>query len=118
MVPNATRKRPNSTPRVAPESAASAFAMNDDFRFPAGDPEALRAKIDALIEDRPKLEAARGPYRERARQFDFDASVGRMVEIAETSKALLPTRCSGGPVCLAGSADALRVPLPFVFDVP
>jgi glycosyltransferase involved in cell wall biosynthesis len=65
----------------APESAASAFALNDDFCFAAGDPEALRAKIDALIEDPAKLEAARKPYRERARQFDFDASVGRMVEI-------------------------------------
>jgi glycosyltransferase involved in cell wall biosynthesis len=68
----------------APESAARAFALNDDFLFPSGDVEALRAKIDALIEDREKLTAARQPYRDRARQFDFTASVGRMVEIYRT----------------------------------
>ena len=68
----------------APESAASAFALNDDFKFPAGDAETLRAKIDALIENPAKLEAARAPYRARAKQFDFEASVGRMVEIYRT----------------------------------
>jgi 1,2-diacylglycerol 3-alpha-glucosyltransferase len=65
----------------APESAASAFALNDDFRFPAGDAAALAARIDALIEDPAKLDAAREPYRARAHQFDFNASVGKMVEI-------------------------------------
>jgi glycosyltransferase involved in cell wall biosynthesis len=65
----------------APESAASRFALNDDFSFPAGDPAALSAKIDALIEDRAKLEAAREPYRERARQFDFDASVDKLIGV-------------------------------------
>jgi glycosyltransferase involved in cell wall biosynthesis len=65
----------------APESAASAFALNDDFRFPAGDAQALSARIDALIEDPTKLKAARAPYQARARQFDFEASVGRLVEI-------------------------------------
>jgi 1,2-diacylglycerol 3-alpha-glucosyltransferase len=65
----------------APESAASAFALNDDFRFPAGDVDALRAKIDALIENPRKLESARLPYRERAQKFDFTASVGKMVDI-------------------------------------
>jgi glycosyltransferase involved in cell wall biosynthesis len=65
----------------APESAASAFALNDDFKFPAGDVDALRARIDALIEDPARLEAARAPYRARAQQFDFNASVGKMVDI-------------------------------------
>jgi 1,2-diacylglycerol 3-alpha-glucosyltransferase len=65
----------------APESAASRFALNDDFSFPSGDAAALAAKIDALIEDRAKLEAAREPYRERAHQFDFDASVDKMVDV-------------------------------------
>jgi glycosyltransferase involved in cell wall biosynthesis len=65
----------------APESAASAFALNDDFKYAAGDVATLTAKIDALIENPEKLEAAREPYRQRARQFDFEASVGRMVEI-------------------------------------
>jgi len=68
----------------AKESAASAFALNDDFRFPAGDAATLSAKIDALFEDRAKLTAARSLYRERARAFDFQASVGRLVEIYRT----------------------------------
>jgi 1,2-diacylglycerol 3-alpha-glucosyltransferase len=65
----------------AKESAASAFALNDDFRFPAGDVDALTARIDALIENPDKLAAARAPYRARAREFDFHASVGKMVDI-------------------------------------
>jgi 1,2-diacylglycerol 3-alpha-glucosyltransferase len=65
----------------APESAASHFALNDDFRFPAGDAAALAEKIDRLMDDRAKLESARAPYRERARQFDFDASVDKMVHL-------------------------------------
>jgi 1,2-diacylglycerol 3-alpha-glucosyltransferase len=65
----------------APESAASRFALNDDFSFKTGDAAALSAKIDALIEDRAKLEAAREPYRARAQQFDFDASVEKLAEV-------------------------------------
>lgn len=65
----------------APESAASRFALNDDFSFPAGDAAALSAKIDALIVDRAKLEAAREPYRARARQFNFNASVDKLVGV-------------------------------------
>jgi len=68
----------------APESAASSFALNDDFSFPAGDAATLSAKIDALIEDRAKLEAAREPYRQRAHQFDFSASVDKMVNVYRT----------------------------------
>ena len=65
----------------APESAASAFALNDDFLFPPGDALALSQKIDALIEAPAKLEAAREPYRARAHGFDFDASVGKLVDV-------------------------------------
>ena len=65
----------------AEESAASAFALNDDFRFPAGNPAALSAKIDALIEQPAKLRAAREAYQKRARAFDFDASVGHLVDV-------------------------------------
>jgi glycosyltransferase involved in cell wall biosynthesis len=65
----------------APESAASRFALDDDFRFPAGDAAALAAKIDALIDAPAKLVAARAAYRERAHEFDFDASVGKLVGV-------------------------------------
>jgi len=65
----------------APESAASTFALNDDFVFPAGDAATLARKIDALIENPAKLAMARNLYRERARQFDFNASVAKLVEL-------------------------------------
>jgi glycosyltransferase involved in cell wall biosynthesis len=65
----------------APESAAAAFALNPDFLFPAGDALALSRKIDALIEDPAKLEAARAAYRERAHAFDFDAGVRKLVDV-------------------------------------
>lgn len=67
----------------APESAASKLAL-DDFTFPAGDAAALAAKIDVLIENPTQLDRARELYRERARQFDFDASVGKLVELYRT----------------------------------
>jgi glycosyltransferase involved in cell wall biosynthesis len=77
----------------APESAASKLAL-DDFTFPAGDAAALAAKIDALIENPAQLDAAREPYRERARQFDFDASVEKLVELyhAVIDQAGLPRK--------------------------
>ena len=67
----------------APESAASKLAL-DGFTFPAGDAATLAAKIDTLIENPAKLAAARLLYRERARQFDFDASVARLVGLYRT----------------------------------
>jgi 1,2-diacylglycerol 3-alpha-glucosyltransferase len=65
----------------APESAASAFALDDNFRFPAGDAATLSARIDALIEDRPKLRSAGAAYRQRAHTFDFERSVDRLVDV-------------------------------------
>lgn len=67
----------------APQSAASKFAL-DDFTFPAGDAATLAAKIDALIEDPARLEVASQLYRERARLFDLDASVAKMVGLYRT----------------------------------
>jgi glycosyltransferase involved in cell wall biosynthesis len=67
----------------APQSAASKFAL-DDFTFPAGDAATLAAKIDALIEDPARLEVASQLCRERARQFDLDASVAKMVGLYRT----------------------------------
>src|SRR5208282_3716716 len=63
----------------APESAASKLALSEDFTFPAGNAPALAAKIDALIDNPSKLAAARELYRERAHQFDFEASVEKLV---------------------------------------
>ena len=68
----------------APESAASRFALDGDWSFPDGDAAALSAKIDALFEDRARLNAAREPYRALAHQFDFSASVEKMVGVYRT----------------------------------
>jgi glycosyltransferase involved in cell wall biosynthesis len=65
----------------APESAASRFALNDNFRFAHGDAAALSAKIDFLIENPGMLAAAREPYRQRAHEFDFHPWVGKLVEV-------------------------------------
>jgi glycosyltransferase involved in cell wall biosynthesis len=68
----------------AKESAAPRFALGADFLFPAGDAAALARRIDDFIENPAKLASARDAYRERAKQFDFDASVGRLVQIYRT----------------------------------
>jgi 1,2-diacylglycerol 3-alpha-glucosyltransferase len=65
----------------AKESAASRLALGPDFLFPAGDAASLARRIDELIDDPKTLASARDAYRERATQFDFDASVGRLVQI-------------------------------------
>jgi glycosyltransferase involved in cell wall biosynthesis len=67
----------------APESAASRLAL-EGFTFPAGDAATLAAKIDALIENPARLDAARQINRERARQFDLDASVAKVVGLYRT----------------------------------
>jgi glycosyltransferase involved in cell wall biosynthesis len=65
----------------SPESAASGFALSDDFRFPAGDAATLAEKIDALIEHPVKLEAARERYREIARPLSFDDGVETLLAV-------------------------------------
>jgi 1,2-diacylglycerol 3-alpha-glucosyltransferase len=67
----------------APESAASKLAL-DGFTFPTGDAATLAAKIDALIENPARLDAASELSRERARLFDFDASVAKLVGLYRT----------------------------------
>ncbi len=63
------------------ESAASEFALDDDFRFPAGDAAALAARIDALI-DKPELLAnGRARYLKAAAALDFDSSVQSLTDI-------------------------------------
>jgi glycosyltransferase involved in cell wall biosynthesis len=63
------------------ESAASEFALSDDFRFASGDPGDLARKIDALIESPAALEVARDRYRAKARVSDFATSVRSVEDI-------------------------------------
>ena len=59
----------------AEQSAASAFALDERFRFPAGDAHALAERIDALIDAPSVLERARLAARARAHAFDFSDSI-------------------------------------------
>lgn len=63
------------------ESAASDFALSDDFRFASGDPADLAAKIDALVENPERLRAARAEYRSKASVHDFAGSVRSVEDI-------------------------------------
>jgi glycosyltransferase involved in cell wall biosynthesis len=63
------------------ESAASALAISDDFRFPAGNASALAARIDALVEHPELLAAARDGYRAAVRAFEFANSIEALVAI-------------------------------------
>jgi 1,2-diacylglycerol 3-alpha-glucosyltransferase len=65
----------------SPESAASDFALSDDFRFASGDAGDLAAKIDALIENPERLQSARASYRSRASAHDFAGSVRSVEDI-------------------------------------
>jgi len=78
----------------APESAASRFALDDRFLFAKGDAAALSEKIDFLIDHPETLATARDGYRLRAREFDFRASVGKLVDVYRTVMAdlALPLR--------------------------
>ncbi len=90
----------------SPESAASVFAISQDFRFPSGDAEALAARIDALIERPEVLHAAREKYVTLARAFSFDHGVDRLVgiyrallgrEVRESAPALSVARAAHPP---------------------
>jgi 1,2-diacylglycerol 3-alpha-glucosyltransferase len=67
----------------SPDSAASDFAISDEFRFPAGDVDALREKLDALL-DRPEvLVAARSRAREIAKGFEHHRVMEQILGVYE-----------------------------------
>ena len=76
----------------SPASAASGFALSEDFRFPAGDAAALATKMDALIEHPALLETARARYREVARGLSFDDGVETLLAVYRSVLGLPPGR--------------------------
>ncbi|MGD0675489.1 MAG: glycosyltransferase [Polyangiaceae bacterium] len=90
------------------ESAASDFALSDDFAFASGDAAHLAAQIDALIENPQRLAAARAQYRAVAEARDFAESVHDVESIYR--RVLLETRRSLGSLPGAGSAVSSRQP--------
>jgi 1,2-diacylglycerol 3-alpha-glucosyltransferase len=67
----------------SPDSAASDFAISDDFRFPAGNVDALIERLDALIEHPEVLAAARRSAREISRGLEHERSMEQLVEVYE-----------------------------------
>ncbi len=65
----------------SPQSAASAFALDPDFQFPAGDAAALAERIDQLIEHPERLARARERSMALARRFDFGAGVAALADL-------------------------------------
>jgi glycosyltransferase involved in cell wall biosynthesis len=65
----------------APESAASDIALDDRFRFRAGDAEQLAARIDALLDAPAELARTRALHKDASRRYDFDASTERLVDV-------------------------------------
>jgi 1,2-diacylglycerol 3-alpha-glucosyltransferase len=95
----------------SPESAASAFALDDDFRFPVGDVEALGRRLDYLIEQPEVLARASEAYREAGRRLDFDASLERLVGLYRSVIAAAATRANlTSPEGMPRSDRAPRAP--------
>lgn len=84
------------------ESAASEFALSDEFRFPAGDADALAARLDAFVEHPERLAPARESYRAMALRFDFTASVASLVSVYQR---LLRRHLARTPIAFASSAS-------------
>jgi glycosyltransferase involved in cell wall biosynthesis len=78
----------------SPESAAAELALDDRFRFPAGDAGALATRIDGLLADPAELAGARRAYLERARGFELSASVDSLVRVYHTVLASDATRAA------------------------
>src|SRR5262249_50631836 len=64
----------------SPESAASQLALDAYFAFPAGDVDALRQRIDTLIENPARLHDARAAARALAQTYAIDDSVGVLLD--------------------------------------
>ncbi|MBI5537252.1 MAG: glycosyltransferase [Deltaproteobacteria bacterium] len=65
----------------SPESAASQLALDERFRFPAGDVEALTRKLDSLLDHPDLLPHAGRVGQQYARTLDFGESVDKVVGI-------------------------------------
>lgn len=60
------------------ESAASRFALDDRFAFPAGDSAVLAQRIDMWIDNVEALHAARQSTRDFAHQFEFTKNADKL----------------------------------------
>lgn len=65
----------------SPLSATPQFAISPEFLFPAGDRQALTARIDRWIDDPSGLARAREGYREAAQHYRVEVSADRLVEL-------------------------------------
>jgi 1,2-diacylglycerol 3-alpha-glucosyltransferase len=77
----------------APKSAASMLAVGEDFRFPAGDADALAGRIDQLVEHPERLATAREAALAAAKELTLDASVAKLEAIYQ--QVARPLRATG-----------------------
>jgi len=77
----------------APKSAASTLAIGEDFRFPAGDVDALWGRIDQLVEHPEELAAARQASLAAAEGLRLEASVAKLEAVYQ--RVARPAGASG-----------------------
>ena len=65
----------------SPESAASDLALGPEFRFASGDAADLASHLDFQVEHPGALTAARDRTWAMARDYAFEASVARLVDV-------------------------------------
>ena len=65
----------------APRSATPQFALDERYRFASGSPDALVAKLDALLDDPVRLGADRERALELARSYRFELSAEKLVAL-------------------------------------
>ena len=81
----------------APLSAASRFALSEEFLFEAGAREELTARIDHWMERPQELQRARAAYRQAAEQYAIEASLSKLEAVyAEVTARAVPRRPLAG----------------------
>ena len=89
----------------SPLSATSQFAISDDFLFPAGDREALTARLDWLLEHPEVLGEARARVRKAAEAYGIDRSLERLLGVyAEVASRRRTAASAAAPPGDAGAA--------------
>jgi glycosyltransferase involved in cell wall biosynthesis len=92
----------------APRSATPALAASPALLFRPGDPADLARRLDALVEDRAALEAARGRCLEMARELDLARSVRRLEEVYRRVAGQAAVSAAGAPAGPATASPAGR----------
>ncbi|HEU4383183.1 MAG TPA: glycosyltransferase [Anaeromyxobacteraceae bacterium] len=88
----------------SPLSATSQFAISEDFLFPAGDRQALTARLDWFLDHPEALREARPRSRQAAEAYRIESSLARLLDVYERVTAGREARSI--PARRAGAAAA------------